>query len=197
MKKRTVDIFLSLLALTLLSPFFIAISLWIKWDSAGPVFFFQARVGRYLRPFSIIKFRTMKVGSETQGSLTIGEDPRITHSGHFLRKSKLDELPQLLNVLMGDMSLVGPRPELAKYVDHVPPKAKQVLFAVRPGITDLASLKFYDEPSILAQYADPEIGYLQEILPHKLAIRMQQVETASFWSDQKILLVTILKWLSF
>lgn len=196
--KRLFDLAFSALGLLLLSPFFLAIAFWIKTDSAGPVFFRQERVGRNGRPFRIHKFRTMIVNAEARGpQLTVGRDARITPSGHFLRKYKLDELPQLIDVLSGDMSLVGPRPEVPKYVAHYPAGVRELVLSVRPGITDSASIEFRDENALLEGAADPELKYIQSILPVKLDYYRKYVEQQSLWLDMKIIGRTIAKiWLA-
>lgn len=166
----------------------------MKLDSRGPVFFRQERVGRNFRPFRIFKFRTMVVDApRLGGQITSGhEDPRITRVGRFLRRWKLDELPQLFNVVCGDMSLVGPRPEVPRYVEMFRDEYKEVL-RVRPGITDLASIKFRDEASLLSGSADPEQTYVKEILPEKLALAREYVARASFGFDLRILFRTALR----
>ena len=182
--KRMLDVVASGLGLVLLSPLFVAVALWIRLDSAGPVFFRQERVGRGGRPFRIHKFRTMRSEREPAGAaLTIGADPRITRAGDFLRRFKIDELPQLIDVLVGDMSLVGPRPEVARYVAAYPPELRAKVLSVRPGITDPASLQFSDESSLLARAADPEREYLEVVLPAKLRLAADYVERASFVGD--------------
>lgn len=195
--KRLFDLAFSALGLLLLSPFFLTIAFWIKTDSAGPVFFRQERVGRNGKPFRIHKFRTMVVNAEARGpQLTVGRDARITPSGHFLRKYKLDELPQLIDVLFGDMSLVGPRPEVPKYVAHYPAGVRELVLSVRPGITDSASIEFRDENALLEGAADPELKYIQSILPVKLDYYREYVEQQSLWLDMKIIGRTIAKiWL--
>jgi lipopolysaccharide/colanic/teichoic acid biosynthesis glycosyltransferase len=168
-------------------------ALLIKLDSRGPVFFKQKRVGKDFRPFSIYKFRTMVVDAERKGSLvTISEDPRITRAGHFLRMSKMDELPQLINVLKGDMSLVGPRPEVTRYVEMFRTDYEEIL-TVRPGITDLASLKYRDESAILAAAKDPDREYVTRILPEKIQLAKQYIRQASFLSDVRLILKTLFK----
>lgn len=170
---RLFDIVFSFVGLLILLPFFILIAICIKLSSSGPVFFIQQRVGKDSRDFNLIKFRTMKMNSEKQGLLTVGgRDPRITGIGYFLRKSKFDELPQLINVLAGDMSLVGPRPEVRKYVDLYTAQQKKVL-SVRPGITDNASLEYFHENDLLARSNDPERTYIEEVMPAKLNLNMK------------------------
>jgi lipopolysaccharide/colanic/teichoic acid biosynthesis glycosyltransferase len=167
---RFFDIILSLLGLIFLAPILILVSMWILLDSNRGVFFSQVRVGKNGKEFHLLKFRSMRPDSEKAGQLTVGaRDPRITNSGRFLRKFKLDELPQLINVLKGEMSLVGPRPEVPKYVAMYSPTERKVL-NVRPGITDLASLQYFDENELLAKSKNPEQTYVQEIMPAKLQL---------------------------
>ena len=189
--KRLFDILASGLGLLVLSPLFLILALWIPLDSPGPVFYRQTRVGRGDRDFRIFKFRTMHVGADKGSLVTIGgRDPRVTRAGNFLRRCKLDELPQLINVLVGDMSLVGPRPEVRKYVDLYTPEQLHVL-DVRPGMTDAASIKYRNESELLGQVADPEDYYIQVILPDKLAINLDYVRNHSFLADIKLILKTI------
>lgn len=170
---RLFDIIFSFLGLIILLPFFILIAICIKLSSSGTVFFTQQRVGKNNVDFKLIKFRTMSVNADKNGLLTVGgRDPRITGIGYFLRKFKLDELPQLINVLFGDMSLVGPRPEVRKYVDLYTAEQKRVL-SVRPGITDNASLEYFNENELLAKSNDPEQTYINEIMQAKLALNMK------------------------
>ena len=193
MAKRLFDITLSLLALVLLCPLLLAVALWVRLDSRGPVLFRQQRVGRGGRPFAILKFRTMQVNAEAAGlQITVGQDPRITRAGRWLRRSKLDELPQLLNVLRGEMSMVGPRPEVPRYVALYPADQRATVLSVRPGITDLASLAFRDESTLLARSADPERTYVEEILPIKLRHACDYVARRSLWLDLHILARTAL-----
>ncbi len=181
--KRLFDVVASGCGLLVLSPLFLLLAVWIKLDSAGPVFYRQTRVGRHNRDFRLYKFRSMHVGADRQGLITVGgHDPRITRSGYFIRKYKLDELPQLINVFIGDMSLVGPRPEVRKYVDMYTPEQLHVL-DVRPGITDLASIRYRNENELLAQAADPDRYYVEVILPDKLRINLEYVACHSFWFD--------------
>ncbi len=193
MAKRLFDITLSLLALALLFPLLLAVALWVRLDSPGPVLFRQQRVGRGGRLFGILKFRTMQVNAEAAGlQITVGQDPRITSAGRWLRRSKLDELPQLLNVLRGEMSMVGPRPEVPRYVALYPADQRATVLSVRPGITDLASLAFRDESTLLARSADPERTYVEEILPIKLRHACDYVVRRSLWLDLRILALTAL-----
>lgn len=192
MAKRLFDLLLSSLGLVLLAPLLLALALWIKLDSRGPVLFRQERVGRFGRPFLIHKFRTMAVDAPTRGpQITIGADPRITGAGRFLRRSKLDELPQLWDVLRGAMSLVGPRPEVPRYVALYPDAQRRLLLSVRPGITDLASLQYRDESEQLAGSADPERTYVDVVMPAKLALSTRYVQEASFGGDLRLILATV------
>lgn len=177
------DIVASGLGLLCLSPLFLILAVWIKCDTPGPVFYRQTRVGRYNRDFRLYKFRSMRIGADRQGLITVGgHDTRITRSGYFIRKYKLDEFPQLINVFIGDMSLVGPRPEVRKYVDLYTQEQMHVL-DVRPGITDLASIRYRNENELLAQAADPDRYYIETIMPDKLRINLEYVANHSFWSD--------------
>lgn len=198
MTKRLFDILVSLCSLVLFAPLFAAIGFWIKLDSPGPVFFRQKRVGLHGRFFKIHKFRTMIVDAEVRGpQLTIGADARITSSGDFLRKYKLDELPQILDVLLGDMSLVGPRPEVPKYVACYPTEIRDLVLSVRPGITDLASIEFRNENAMLSRTTNPEQEYIDKILPLKLNYCKKYVSEQSLWLDLRIIWKTISKvWFS-
>lgn len=181
--KRIFDIVASGFGLLILSPLFLILSIWIKLDSPGPVFYRQVRVGRFNRDFRIFKFRSMRVGADRGSLVTIGgRDPRITRSGYYLRKYKLDELPQLINVFIGDMSLVGPRPEVRHYVDYWTPEQLHAL-DVRPGITDPASILFRNENEMIAEAADPERYYIEVIMQEKLRLYLQYVDNHSFWGD--------------
>jgi lipopolysaccharide/colanic/teichoic acid biosynthesis glycosyltransferase len=192
--KRIFDIVCSLLGLILLAPFFIIISILIKIITPGPIFFRQIRVGRYGREFSIHKFRTMVVNAESIGpKITIGNDGRITRIGRFLRKAKLDELPQLIDVLQGNMSLVGPRPEVPEYVKIYPKEIKDIVLSVRPGITDWTSIRLIDENLVLSKADDPKLAYINEVLPEKLADAVNYVKTRTFLTDLTIILATIYK----
>ncbi len=195
MSKRLFDLLLSSIGLLLLMPLLGLIALCVKLDSPGPVMFRQERVGRFGRPFRIHKFRTMQhavPGQPSQGlQITVGADRRITRVGHFLRASKLDELPQLFDVWLGDMSLVGPRPEVPRYVAHYPAGLREKVLSVRPGITDIASIEYRDESSVLARAADPEQAYIHEVLPHKLALAAQYVDQSSLWLDVRLIARTV------
>ncbi|HEY2148427.1 MAG TPA: sugar transferase [Pirellulales bacterium] len=189
--KRLFDLFVSLFGIVLLSPLLLLIAIAVKCTSQGPAFFLQERVGRGFRRFKIYKFRTMVVDAPKLGpEITAGEDPRITGVGRFLRKWKLDELPQLVNVLKGEMSFVGPRPEVPRYVDMFREDYACVL-SVRPGITDPASLKYRDEAAILAESADPENTYVHEILPEKILLAKEYVAQASLRGDIALIWKTI------
>lgn len=191
MIKRLFDILASLAGLVLLAPLFVLIALAIKIDSAGPVFFRQQRVGRYGEPFRIFKFRTMSARTDKTRQLTVGDDCRITGVGHFLRHYKIDELPQLINVLHGTMSLVGPRPEVPRYVACYPPDARRIVLSVTPGITDWASILYREESRILGQASDPEKAYVDTILPIKLRYYMRYVQERNFWTDLQIICKTL------
>jgi lipopolysaccharide/colanic/teichoic acid biosynthesis glycosyltransferase len=191
--KRGFDITMSLIGLVLLSPVLLLIGLWIKSDSRGPIFFRQERVGRGFRPFRIYKFRTMVQDAPQQGAaITVGNDPRITRVGAFLRKTKIDELPQLINVLKGDMSLVGPRPEIRKYVELFRKDYEEIL-KVRPGITDMASLKYDDEAEFLACSNNPEEEYLTRVLPDKVKLAKDYVDRCSLVFDIGLIVRTLPK----
>jgi len=189
--KRLLDIVLSSIGIFCLLPFGLAISLFVILGSKGPVFYKQKRVGFANKDFGLLKFRSMQTGSDKKGLLTVGNtDSRITKNGSFLRKYKLDELPQLINVLIGDMSLVGPRPEVRKYVDLYTPEQLKAL-SVRPGITDYASLEFIDEDAILGASDDAEHTYINTIMPKKLALNLKYVRDRSTWVDIKLIFSTI------
>lgn len=188
--KRVFDIIFSCFGLLILLPFFLIISCWVALDSKGGVFYKQERIGKNRKPFQLLKFRTMRPDSFGKGALTIGSrDPRITGIGYYLRKFKLDELPQLLNVLQGDMSFVGPRPEVKKYVDMYSDEQLKVL-SVSPGITDYASIKFRNESDLLATAADPEKMYTEEIMPEKLRLNLEYINDNSVWKDVMIIFNT-------
>ncbi len=192
MTKRFFDVVVSLAGLIVLSPLLAIVAVLIKCTSTGPVLFRQERVGRRFQPFRINKFRTMVADAARHGpQITSGADPRITRVGRLLRKSKIDELPQLINVLVGDMSFVGPRPELAKYVAMFRGDYEEIL-SVRPGITDLASLKYRDEAALLGQAADPEAAYVSRILPDKIALAKEYIRRRSFWFDVSLIVKTVL-----
>ncbi|MBO5443825.1 MAG: sugar transferase [Muribaculaceae bacterium] len=189
--KRLFDIVASGLGLICLSPLFAVLAVWIKADSKGPVFYRQVRVGKGNRDFRLFKFRSMRPDSDRLGLITVGgRDPRVTRSGYYIRKYKLDELPQLINVFKGDMSLVGPRPEVRKYVDMYTPEQLRVL-DVRPGITSLASIRYRNENDILAAADDPDRAYVEQVMPDKLAIDLEYVANASLASDLRLIFSTL------
>ena len=190
MNKRIFDFTASLAGLLLLAPLFMLVAIMIKFDSAGPVFFRQQRVGKDGALFNIIKFRTMHDDAH-EALLTVGHDRRITRIGKFLRRHKLDEFPQLFNVLAGEMSLVGPRPEVPRYVECYPPEVRAVVLSVLPGITDWASIYYKEENSLLGRAANPEQAYLDTILPAKLKYNLRYVHERSFWNDVRIIFTTL------
>lgn len=188
MAKRVFDLLAAALALVALCPLLLLIALWVKLDSPGPVLFRQQRVGRHGREFSIHKFRTMVADAPQRGpQITVDKDPRITRAGRFLRHSKLDELPQLVDVLAGHMSLVGPRPEVPAYVARYPADLRDKVLAVRPGITDPVSLELADEGALLARAADPEREYLEVLLPRKLRAAAAYAEHATLGTDLRVI----------
>ena len=190
--KRIFDIVASGLGLIVLSPLFLVLAIWIKLDSKGPVFYRQVRVGYKNKDFRIFKFRSMRVGSDKGSLVTIGgHDPRVTRSGYFIRKFKFDELPQLINVFLGDMSLVGPRPEVRHYVDYWTPEQMHVL-DVRPGITDPASIKFRNENELMEQAEDPEKYYIEVIMQEKIKLYLEYVEKHSFLYDIGLIFKTFI-----
>jgi len=189
--KRIFDVFASGLGLLALSPLFLVLAIWIKCDSAGPVLYRQVRVGRSNKDFRLFKFRSMRVGSDKKGLITVGShDARVTRFGYFIRKYKLDELPQLINVFIGDMSLVGPRPEVRKYVDMYTAEQMHVL-DVRPGITDMASICYRNENELLGQADDPDKYYVEVVMQDKLRINMEYVTKHSLWLDVKLIFKTV------
>ncbi len=193
MLKRLFDIFFSSIGIIILSPILLFIGLWVLLDSPGGVFFRQVRVGKNGTNFRLFKFRSMRVGSEAKGQLTVGAaDSRITPSGLFIRKYKVDELPQLLNVLIGDMSLVGPRPEVPRYVAMYNAEQRRVL-EVRPGITDFASIEYVNENELLAKAAEPEKMYIEEIMPAKLKLNMKYIQEQGLATDFSIIFNTLRK----
>jgi len=190
---RLLDIMLSLLGLLFLLPIMVILAVWIKFDSQGSIFFRQIRVGKDGRDFRIYKFRTMIVNAEKMGIITIGErDPRITNSGYFLRKYKLDELPQLINVLKGEMSFVGPRPEVRKYVEMYNQEQLKIL-TVKPGITDYASIEYINEDEILGKSLNPEKTYIEEIIPQKIKYNTKYINNKTVIEYFKIIFLTIIK----
>tara|TARA_X000001036_G_scaffold434075_1_gene472818 strand:- start:615 stop:1193 length:579 start_codon:yes stop_codon:yes gene_type:complete len=190
--KRMIDVFFSLLGLILLLPVFIMLSILIKINSEGPIFFIQARVGRNGRIFKIIKFRTMSIVQKSRSTISVKGDLRVTRIGSFLRKYKLDELPELINVLLGQMSLVGPRPDVAGYADKLKGIDRNIL-KLRPGITGPASLKYINEEEILAKQKNPEEYNDQVIFPDKVRINLNYYNNQSIWSDFKIIFATIFR----
>jgi lipopolysaccharide/colanic/teichoic acid biosynthesis glycosyltransferase len=192
MPKRLFDLLVAAIGLALLSPLLLAIALWIKLDSPGPVFFRQQRVGRFGALFRIHKFRSMSRDAPLVGpELTAGADPRITRAGQVLRRTKLDELPQLIDVLFGTMSLVGPRPEVPRFVAMYPPELRDKVLSVRPGITDPASIEYVEESALLARAADPERVYIEQIMPAKLRHAARYVEQMSVTNDVRLILATL------
>lgn len=188
--KRLFDVITSGFGLIVLSPLFIILAIWIKLDSKGPVFYRQVRVGYKNKDFRIFKFRSMRVGADKGSLVTIGgHDPRVTRSGYFIRKFKFDELPQLINVFLGDMSLVGPRPEVRHYVDYWTPEQMHVL-DVRPGITDPASIKFRNENELMEKAEDPEKYYIEVIMQEKIKLYLEYVEKHSFFYDLGLIFKT-------
>jgi lipopolysaccharide/colanic/teichoic acid biosynthesis glycosyltransferase len=190
--RRLFDLVGALLALLLLSPLLLVVALWVRLDSPGPVLFRQERVGRHGVPFRIHKFRTMVADAPARGpALTVGADPRITRAGAWLRRTRVDELPQLIDVLNGDMALVGPRPEVPRYVALYPPALRERVLALRPGITDPSTLAFVDEAEHLARAADPEREYVEVILPAKLQAAADYADRATLASDLGVLWATL------
>ncbi len=190
---RLCDILFSFFGLLLLSPLFIIVALWIVIDNPGPIFYQQQRVGRDNKDFGLLKFRSMRVGADKMSLITIGDrDPRVTRAGYYIRKYKLDELPQLWNVLVGDMSLVGPRPEVRRYVDTYTPEQQKVL-SVRPGITDYASIEYIDENTLLAKATDPDKTYIEEVIPAKIALNMRYINHQTLGEYFKIIFLTFFK----
>ena len=188
--KRLLDIVAAGAGLVVLAPLFGVVALLIKLDSPGPVFFKQKRIGKGFRPFWIYKFRTMRQDAPEAMQLTVGADPRITRMGDFLRRSKIDELPQLFNIILGDMTLVGPRPEVPRYVEAFHCDYEEIL-TVRPGLTDLASLKYRDEATLLGQSANPEDEYLCRVLPDKIRLGKEYVHRSSLVFDMRLILKTL------
>lgn len=188
MLKRTFDLLVSSTALLLIIPLLALLAIWVKLDSPGPVLFKQQRVGRGGRQFVIHKLRTMTIDSERINSqITVAGDSRITRSGRLLRKYKLDELPQLVDVIVGNMSMVGPRPEVPRYMELYPAQTREKVLSVRPGITDWASLRFRDENEMLASASNSEQTYIAEVLPIKQRLYLYYVDNRSFWMDLRIL----------
>ena len=190
---RLFDILFSLFGLIVLSPLFLIVAVWIVLDNYGPVFYRQQRVGKNGNGFLLLKFRSMRIGADKMSLITVGErDPRVTKAGYYLRKYKIDELPQLWNVFIGDMSLVGPRPEVRKYVDLYTDEQRKVL-SIRPGITDYASIEYIDENRLLEQSSNPDKTYVEEIMPAKIALNMRYIEHQTLREYFTILLLTFSK----
>jgi len=197
MAKRILDIIGAALGLLLLLPIFLVVALLIKLDSSGPVFFRQERMGKGFRPFFIFKFRTMaQDSSDKRLLLTVGADPRVTWIGRFLRKTKIDELPQLINVLKGEMTFVGPRPEVRRFVELFREDYAEIL-KVRPGLTDIASLKYQDEAEVIGRFQNPEEEYVARILPDKIRLAKEYIERSSIFFDLGLILKTLPKLLGF
>jgi lipopolysaccharide/colanic/teichoic acid biosynthesis glycosyltransferase len=193
MIKRSFDVLFSSLGFIVLAPFLVLIAIMIRCDSKGPIFFIQPRVGLHNKNFNIFKFRTMYVESENKGLLTIGNrDSRVTRIGYFLRRYKIDEFPQLINIIKGDMSFVGPRPELRKYVNYYS-NEDLIVLSVRPGITGLASIEFRNEVELLKSAKDPEAYFINDIIPEKNKLNKIYIEKRNFFLDLKLILVTVLK----
>lgn len=191
--KRLLDLMLVIPGIVVFSPVMIVIAIWVRMDSPGGSIYRQDRVGRSGRSFGLLKFRTMVRGADRMGErVTVGGDPRITRCGAFLRRYKLDELPQLFNVLGGTMSLVGPRPEVAEFVAQYPPAARDKILSVRPGITDNAAIEFRNENELLRDADDPRRFYIECILPRKLTLYEQYVDNRTIWLDIKLILRTVI-----
>lgn len=191
--KRIFDLACVVFSLVVVFPILLAASVWIKLDTSGPVFFRQERIGRGGKPFKIYKLRTMTTNQSAGGmKITVGEDRRITSSGRFLRKYKIDELAQIINILKGEMSLVGPRPEVAKYTDQYPSDVRKIVLSVPPGLTDFASIEFRNENMLLAGHSNPEDFYLSDILPRKLELYVKYVTERSLLTDIRLLALTML-----
>jgi lipopolysaccharide/colanic/teichoic acid biosynthesis glycosyltransferase len=188
--KRFFDIISSLMVLMLLSPLLLIIGLWIVLDSKGGAFYKQERIGKNNKPFDLYKFRSMRPNSDIQGQITIGNDNRITKVGKFIRKYKIDELPQLFNILRGDMSVVGPRPEVKKYVDLYNEEQLKVL-SVKPGLSDYASIEYFDEQTVLGKAKDPNKEYIEVVMPAKLKLNLKYIKDKSFTTDLKIIFKTL------
>lgn len=193
MLKRLFDILFSFFGLMLLSPFLLIIALIIKLTSKGPVFFKQERIGLNGKPFKLYKYRSMRVDAEKSGQLTVGgRDPRITGIGYFIRRFKIDEFPQFINILKGEMSFVGPRPEVRRYVELYNEEQRRVL-EVRPGLTDYASIKYIDENEILGASDDPEKTYIEEVMPDKLKLNLKYIDEVGIVADIKLIFKTVFK----
>jgi len=188
---RLFDVLFSVVGLIVLSPLFFVLAIWIKLDSNGPVFYKQIRVGKDNRDFYLYKFRSMVINSDKKGLITVGgRDPRVTRSGFLIRKYKLDELPQLINVIKGEMSFVGPRPEVRKYVDMYNEEQKKVL-TIKPGITDYASIEYFEENILLGEAEDPEKVYIEQIMPEKILYNLKYINNRSLKEYFNIIFLTI------
>ncbi len=191
--KRLFDILVSMIILIFFFPFGLILGILIALESRGGVFYVQERVGKFGKPFGLLKFRTMRKDADKMGKLTVGmRDPRITRVGYFLRKYKLDEFPQFVNVLKGEMSVVGPRPEVQEYVDLYTDKQREIL-QVKPGITDLASLEYFEENAVLGQSNDPKKTYIEEVMPHKIQLNKKYLSNPTIGNDLKIMWRTFLR----
>jgi lipopolysaccharide/colanic/teichoic acid biosynthesis glycosyltransferase len=188
--KRIFDICSSIIVLIISAPLLIVVSIWIALDSPGGVFYKQTRIGKNEKPFQLLKFRSMRPNSDKSGQLTIGNDNRVTRVGRFIRRYKLDELPQLFNIIKGEMSVVGPRPEVPKYVDLYTKEQKKVLQAL-PGLTDYASLEYLNEQEVLGAADDPEYTYIHEVMPAKLSLNLKYIAEKNLWVDIKLIFRTI------
>ena len=194
--KRILDIFIASIVLVVFLPFGVIISLFILLESRGGVFYKQERIGLNGKAFGLLKFRSMRPNADKLGQLTVGErDPRVTNTGHFIRKYKLDEFPQFINVLIGDMSIIGPRPEVKKYVDLYTDEQRAIL-NVKPGITDYASIEYFDESRLLGESENPEETYIQEIMPSKLLLNQKYLANPNVFHDLKIMWLTFKKIIS-
>ena len=190
--KRTFDVIAAVLGLIFLFPFFVFVAAWVNMESKGGIFYRQRRIGKNGQPFMLLKFRSMFVGSDKSSRITVGNrDSRITKSGQFIRKYKLDEFPQLVNVINGDMSIVGPRPEVEEYVKMYSEEQKKVL-TVKPGISDFASIEYMDENELLAKSENPQKTYIDEIMPLKLELNLKYIREQSLRTDLKIIMNTII-----
>ncbi len=188
--KRIFDLLSALIVIIVFSPLLILLSVWIAFDSKGGVFYKQERVGKNGKLFNLLKFRSMRPNADRAGQLTVGDDNRVTKVGRFIRKYKLDELPQLFNIVKGEMSIVGPRPEVPKYVDMYSEEQKKVLLAL-PGLTDFASIEYLDEQKILGAADNPEKIYIEEVMPAKLELNLKYIKERNFWLDIGLIFKTI------
>lgn len=192
--RRLFDVVLAFFGLVILSPFLCLVAIWIKLDSKGPVFYKQIRIGKGEKEFRLFKFRSMRTDADSSRQITVGfNDSRITRAGYYLRKFKIDELPQLFNVLKGDMSIVGPRPEVKKYVNLYTLKQKMILFSIRPGITDFATIEYSNENDLLSKASDPEAFYISDVMPAKMKMNLIFIENPTFTNYIRIILRTLIK----